>query len=72
VLQSYLTDHYASRAAACHDYEQFYRQEIASGATRRTRPSPWRACCSSFPTPSCEREHAEDEQALLHIFAAAC
>lgn len=29
VLQSYLPDHYAIQAAAGHDYETFYRQEIA-------------------------------------------
>ncbi len=53
VLQSYLPDHYAIRAAASHDYEQFYRQEIAY---RRDQAYPpfraWRACCSSSPTPS--------------------
>ncbi len=38
VLQSYLPEHYAIQAAAHHDYESFYRQEIAYRQEQRYPP----------------------------------
>jgi primosomal protein N' (replication factor Y) (superfamily II helicase) len=38
ILQSYLPDHYAIRAAAQHDYAAFYRQEIAYRQDQRYPP----------------------------------
>lgn len=38
VLQSYLPEHYAIRAASEHDYEAFYRQEIAYREDQRYPP----------------------------------
>jgi primosomal protein N' (replication factor Y) len=71
VLQSYLPDHYAIRAAASHDYEQFYRQEIAY---RRDQAYPpfRRLARLLFQFPNAvraEREARRAEQALRHIIA---
>ena len=69
VLQSYLPDHYAIRAAANHDYEQFYGQEIAY---RRDQAYPpfRRLARILFQYPSAaraEREARRAEQMLRHI-----
>lgn len=71
VLQSYLPDHYAVRAAASHDYEQFYRQEIAYRSDQAYPPFR-RLARILFQFPSAarvEREARRAEQALRHILA---
>jgi primosomal protein N' (replication factor Y) len=66
VLQSYLPEHYAIQAAAQHDYETFYRQEIAH--RREQRYPPFRRLARivfRFPTPTVAEFEAERAKQLL-------
>lgn len=71
VLQSYLPDHYAIRAAANHDYEQFFRHEIAF--RRENAYPPFRRLARilfQFTSPArAEREARRAAQTLQRILA---
>jgi primosomal protein N' (replication factor Y) len=66
VLQSYLPEHYAIQAAAEHDYETFYRQEIAY--RRDQMYPPFRRLARilfQYPTPVQAEQEARRAAALL-------
>lgn len=66
VLQSYLPEHYAVRAAAHHDYETFYRQEIVY--RRDQMYPPFRRLARivfQASTPVQAEENAQQAAALL-------
>lgn len=66
VLQSYLPEHYAVRAAAHHDYLSFYRQEIAHRRDQRFPPFR-RLARLIFQYPTADRAEAEAQRARLII-----
>jgi primosomal protein N' (replication factor Y) len=66
VLQSYLPEHYAVRAAARHDYLSFYQQEIAHRRDQRFPPFR-RLARLIFQYPTAERAEAEAQRARLII-----
>ncbi|MBN2303997.1 MAG: primosomal protein N' [Anaerolineae bacterium] len=66
VLQSYLPDHYAIRAAAHHDYETFYRQELAYRREQRYPPFERLArILFQYPTPTQAESEAQRAATLL-------
>ncbi|MBN1201799.1 MAG: primosomal protein N' [Anaerolineae bacterium] len=68
VLQSYLPEHYAIRAAAHHDYEAFYHQEIAY--RRAQMYPPYRRLARIlFQYPTHTRAEHEAQQAVTMLAA---
>ncbi len=66
VLQSYLPEHYAIQAAAHHDYESFYRQEIAHRQEQRYPPFRRLArIVFRFPTPNLAEYEAQRAKQML-------
>ncbi len=66
VLQTYLPEHYAIQAAAHHDFETFYRQEIAY--RRDQRYPPYKSLARiTFQSPTAEQTEAEAQRAKAII-----
>ena len=62
VLQTYLPEHYAIQAAAHHDFDTFYRQEIAY--RRDQRYPPYKSLARiTFQSPTAEQAEAEAQRA---------
>jgi primosomal protein N' (replication factor Y) len=66
VLQSYLPEHYAIQAAAGHDYETFYRQEIAYRQDQLFPPFR-RLVRIVFQYPTSDRAKFEAEKAKTRL-----
>jgi primosomal protein N' (replication factor Y) len=66
VLQSYLPEHYAIQAAARHDYETFYRQEIAYRRDQMYPPFR-RLARVLFQYPSPARAESEARRAAVML-----
>jgi primosomal protein N' (replication factor Y) len=66
VLQSYLPEHYAIQAAAHHDYETFYRQEIVHRQEQLYPPFRRLArIVFRFPTPNLAEYEAQRAKSMI-------